>query len=166
MSHESATTIARQIAAVPARTSSETWGAIVDLVTEPGSTAHQDLTAITSIAAIVISEEYTREAPIIIMPASGPRIRVRTVHGTDAIEAINEETPLYSGRLTGPGWTVSLPCGPDDLDDLATALAGTPAVVVRDTGEGLNADAPAAAHSTAGGSSATPIIDLSELRRS
>jgi hypothetical protein len=162
---ESASTIARQIAAVPARTSSETWQAIADLLARPGSVEHQDLTAITGVAAILISEEYTRDAPIIVIPASGSRIRLRTVHGMDAIEAISNERPLYGGGLTEPGWRMSLPCGTDDVEEMAVALAATPAITVRDISEGLNIEVDAASGHSADAVPAVPVINLDEMRR-
>lgn len=163
MISESASVISRRIAAVPARTSTETWQAIVELLAEAGSQAHQDLTAITSIAAILISEEYTRDAPIVVKPASGARIRVRTVHGMDAIEAINDETPLYAGGLSEPGWSVSLPCGSADLEEITAALSGVAAITVRDTSEGISALADDRTNGRTG--AAVPVIDLSEMRR-
>jgi hypothetical protein len=78
--NESASTIARRIASVPARTSTETWQAIIELLAEAGSAAHRELTDVTSIAGILISEEYTRESPIVIKPETGSRIRVYTIH--------------------------------------------------------------------------------------
>lgn len=169
MNSEALSVIARRIAAIPARTSTETWQAIVELLAPPGSAAHRDLTAITGVAAILISEEYTRQAPIVVMPASGPRIRVHTIHGMDAIEAISEETPLYGGGLTEPGWQVSLPCGTSDLDEMTAALAATPAITVRDASEGLTAStavgAGSAAEAVPAMPAAVPVIDLDEMRR-
>jgi len=161
---ESASAISRRIAAIPARTSTETWQAIVDLLAEAGSEAHQELIAVTSIAAILISEEYTRDTPIVVKPISGARIRVRTVHGMDAIEAINDETPLYTGGLSEPGWSVSLPCGADDLDEMTAALSGVDAITVRDTSEGLSASSASGTNS--GAISAVPVINLNEMGRS
>lgn len=161
MNTEAVSVIARRVSAVPARTSSETWHAIVELVSEPGSAARADLTSITSIAAIVISEEYTRDAPIVIMPASGPRIRVHTVHGMDAIDHLPEETPLYGARLAGPGLQVSLPCGAADLEAITADLAGMPAVTVRDADEGFAAQSQPTAPAVSG----SPVIDLAEMGR-
>lgn len=168
MNHEAASVIARRIAAIPARTSVETWQTIVDLLAPPGSGAHRELTTITSVAAILIAEEYTRRAPIVIMPAAGARIRVHTVHGVEAIEAIGEETPLYGGGLTQPGWRMSLPCGADDLDDITAELAAMPAITVRDLSEGLSVQAAGAADVAANAAPATgtmPFVDLTEMRR-
>jgi hypothetical protein len=164
VNHEAASVIARRVAAIPVRTSAETWQAIIDLLAPTGSAAHRELTAITSVAAILIAEEYTSQAPIVIMPAAGARIRVHTVHGMDAIEAIGEETPLYGGGLTQPGWRMSLPCGADDLDDITAELAAIPAITVRDLNEGLNVQAAAAA-GVAADTAPTPFIDLTEMGR-
>lgn len=167
MNHESTSVIARRIAAIPARTSTETWQAIIDLLGSPGSAAHCELTTITSLGAILIAEEYTSQAPIVVMPAAGPRIRIHTVHGMDAIEAIGEETPLYGGGLTQPGWSMSLPCGTDDLDDMAAELAASPAITVRDLREGFSVQESAAtdAADVVSAAGAAPLIDLNEMRR-
>jgi hypothetical protein len=166
VNNEAASVVARRIAAVPVRTSSETWHAIVDLLCAPGSAAHRDLTAITSVAAILISEEYTREAPIVVMPASGPRVRVQTVHGTEAIEHIGEETPLYGEWLTEAGWSMSLPCGAADLEEITAAVIGIPAVTVRDMSEGITVQVQSAAGpGLTAVPSASPVIDLKEMGR-
>lgn len=167
MNHESTSVIARRIAAIPARTSTETWQAIADLLGSSGSTAHRELTAITSVGAILISEEYTSQAPIVVMPVTGPRIRIHTVHGMDAIEAIGEETPLYGGGLTESGWSMSLPCGTDDLDQMAAELATFPAITVRDLREGLSVQESVSANAAdvVSATGAAPLIDLNEMGR-
>jgi hypothetical protein len=71
------------------------------------------LEAITNIAALLIADEYTRDAPIVVMPAAGPRIRVYTVHGAAAIDDEGDETPPATWPLIEPGWRLSLPpCSP------------------------------------------------------
>jgi hypothetical protein len=135
--------IARRLAAIPVRTSVDTWTAVIDLLTPPGAPARADLESITNVAALLISEEYTRDAPIIVTPRTGARIRIYTVHGTDAIDIIHEETPLATYPLHEPGWALSLPCGIDDLDDLQSALSAFPYVAVRDATEGITIEAAA-----------------------
>jgi hypothetical protein len=133
--------VSRRIPAVPVRTSAQAWTAIVELVTAPGQPARADLEAISNIAAMLISEEYTRDAPIVFMPTIGPRVRIYTVHGTAAIEDGGDEAPLANWPLVEQGWRVSLPCGIDDIDDVRASLRAFAFVDVRDTTEGITAAA-------------------------
>lgn len=141
----------RRIGSVPERTASQTWYAITDLIAEAGSTAHASLLQATGIASMLIAEAYTRDAPIVVTPALGSRVRIYTAHGQDASDVIAEETPLAAWPTDDPGWAVSLPCGQADLDYAAAAVAQIPGVTVRDAALGLALDGrEAAASSTAG----------------
>ena len=82
--------VSRKVAAIPVRTSVETWNTVAALLAAPNDAARATLEAITSVAAMLIGEEYTRDAPIVVTPASGPRVRVYTVHGAAAIDADGE----------------------------------------------------------------------------
>ncbi|MEW1568585.1 hypothetical protein AB0454_37130 [Streptomyces sp. NPDC093509] len=137
--------IARRIASAPHRTSSQTWQAIVDLLAPNAGTARTTLLAVVGPSSVTIAEEYTSNAAIVVMPATGPRIRIRTVHGSDALDAAQSETPLSSRPLDQTGWLLSLPCAEDDLDELRAALAGHSQVSVRalddDVPDGIPAQA-------------------------
>lgn len=139
------TVVVRRIGSVPARTSSETWQAIVDTIAEPGNDAHSTLIAATGIASMLIAESYTRDAPVVISPPVGPRVRVYTVHGPDADDAISEEAALATWPTAGSGWTVSLPCAEEDLTFAAASLAALSEVSVRDAALGLAAELTSAA---------------------
>src|SRR5215469_4124100 len=106
--------VSRAVAAIPVRTSVGTWEAITDLLAPAGTAGRGRLEGVTNIAAVLITAEYTQQEPIVVMPSSGPRIRIRTVHGADAEEARTEEVSLASSPCAEPGWTLSLPCGVDD----------------------------------------------------
>lgn len=153
--------ISRRVSSVPVRTSVETWNTIVALLAEPGDSARASLEAITSIAAMLITDEYTRGTPIVVAPATGPRVRVYTVHGTAAIDDDADETPLSTWPLAEPGWRLSLPCGIDDIDDVRAALRQYPGIDVRDTTEGITVDAVATGPRTAGSMS----INYGEMER-
>jgi hypothetical protein len=142
------TIVARRIASVPQRTSSATWQAIIDLLAPDAGAARSALTAITGPAAIAIAEEYTSNAPLVVIPASGPRVRIYTVHGPDAAETEQEETALMTRPLAAPGWTLSLPCGAEDLDELRQAVDAHPQISVRDLTEPATAEADSAAATT------------------
>ncbi len=154
------TVIARRIASVPVRTSVGTWTAVTDLLTPVGSAPRSELEAVTNIAAMLISEEYTQDAPIVVTPRQGARIRIYTVHGIDAVDTRNDEAPLATYPLQEPGWAMSLPCGIDDIDDIRAALHAYPNITVRDATEGITVEA------TTGASAAGSLeIDYDEMER-
>ena len=110
---------------------------------------------------MLIAEEYSREAPIVVMPATGDRVRIYTLHGAAAIEG-DEPAALATWPLTEPGWEISLPCGAADLDDVRTALKPHPSFEVRDLTEGITTASAVPPQSTNG----RVVIDYSELERS
>lgn len=155
------TVAARRVAAIPVRTSTQTWHAVVELLARVNSPAASELLAITNVAAILISEEYTAQAPIVVSGGDGPRVRIYTVHGTDAIHALDDELPLASFPTDGTSWSVSLPCGVDDFDDLRDALGATKGRIdFRDVTQGITL--PDAAPTATRG---RLQIDLGELNR-
>jgi hypothetical protein len=153
--------VSRRVPSVPVRTSVETWKAIVVLLTRADHEARTSLVAITNIAAMLITEESTRDAPIVVVPVAGPRVRVYTVHGTAAVDDDGDETPLATWPLAEPGWRLSLPCGIDDIDDVRAALQQYPFIDVRDVTEGITVDAVALAPRAAGSVS----INYDEMER-
>lgn len=130
----------RRLGSVPERTSSQTWHAIADLIAAPGSCAHATLLRAAGVASMLIAEAYTQHAPIIATPGTGLRVRIYTVHGADAQDAMVEEMPLTTWPTADPGWAVSLPCETADVDFASTALAQVPEVTVRDAALGLGLD--------------------------
>lgn len=152
--------VSRTVAAIPVRTSVATWKAVTDLLAPGDSAGRGRLEAVTNIAAILITAEYTRQAPIVVIPASGPRIRICTAHGLDAAEALAVEIPLAVSPSAEPGWTMSLPCGIDDMDEIRAALAGHPGIDARDVIDGITVDEPVESAATGGWS-----IDYEEMER-
>ena len=152
--------VSRTVAAIPVRTSVATWKAVTDLLAPEGSAGRERLGAVTNIAAVLITAEYTRQAPIIVIPASGPRIRILTTHGPDAAEAQVAEIPLAVSPCAEPGWTMSLPCGVDDIEEIRAALGRHPGIKVRDVTDGITVDEPAQGAAADGWS-----IDYEEMER-
>ncbi|WP_405086359.1 hypothetical protein [Microbispora sp. NBC_01389] len=154
------TVLARRVASLPVRTAGDTWLTIVDLLSAPGTAAHNQLLAASNVAAMLISEEYTADNPIDVAPVFGPRVRIYTLHGDNAIEDNDAVLPLPSKPVVGDGWVVSLPCGEDDFDDASEALSGVLGVIVRPLGQ---EKATAASTANTGGITSAPgvIIDLS-----
>lgn len=151
----------RQVPSVPVRTSVATWNTIIDLLAAPDTTARADLAAVTSTVAMLIAEEYTREAPIVVLPATGDRVRVYTLHGTAAVEG-EDPAPLATWPLAEPDWRISLPCGAVDLAEVRAALQPYPRFEVRDVAEGITATSTPPVPRTNGRVS----INYAELERS
>lgn len=165
------TVVARRVAAVPARTATDTWRAITALLTADGDPARSMLEAVTNVAAMLIAEEYTALAPIVVLPATGDRIRIYTVHGEIAADAMHEEQPLASWPLQATGWTISLPCEELDLADTTAALCAHPGFTARDLSTAADSTAESAVDSNgaaarAVGGRGALVVDLEELRRS
>ena len=158
----SVTVVARRIAAVPFRTAGETWREIADLLATPGTAGHGELLDAAGPAAMLITEEHTRDAPILVTADSGPQIRLYTLHGDRALDDGTDETPLPDRPADRPGWHLQFPCSGEDLVDVTTVLTGHPHISVRDVAE------VAAATSSAGGASAARptgrlVVDRSQL---
>jgi hypothetical protein len=117
------TTIARRtFASSPKRDAAQTWGAIIDLVTQGrNGPARQELLAVAGIAASIIADRAPQDAPIVVT-CDGPRTRLYCVYDGDAIGGSDtNEDPLGFDPLQGD-WRISLPCQPDDLSWVQSAL--------------------------------------------
>ena len=99
----STSVIVRRVAAVPERTASNTWRAIADLIAASGSIAHATLLRAAGVASLLIAEAYTRDVPVVVTPATGSRVRIYTVHGQEAADAISEEGLLATWPTADPG---------------------------------------------------------------
>ena len=154
------TVIARRITSIPVRNSTETWQVICNLLAQPHEKARELLEAAAGVASMLISEEYTTESPIILW-GGGPRVRIYTLHGTDAIEPDSaQETPLQFVPTSGD-WHLSFPAKDIDVEMAATALADiSPRMTARDIEESKN-EAITSMRTDDG----TPIIRFDELER-
>ena len=158
------TAVARRVASIPVRTSVETWQVICDLLAQPGTAAHGDLTAISSIAAVLIAEEYTSAAPVIVTAGGSPRVRVYTVHGDNAPDAEADEQQLPLVPCENEDWAVSLPCAAIDLAEITSALDGSTRFKVRDLDDGIHLvkDSKSTQRDAA---RSFPVINLAEMER-
>ncbi|MDS0133207.1 MULTISPECIES: hypothetical protein [unclassified Amycolatopsis] len=152
--------IVRTVPSTPIRTSVQTWETIVGLLTEAGQEAQAKLTAVTGVAATLIAEEYTSLAPIVVKPARGERVRIYTAHGALALEG-EEPPPLATWPLVEAGWSLSLPCAAEDIDEMRDLLEKHPEIEVRDLADGITAAAAPACASAPG----TFTINYDELER-
>jgi hypothetical protein len=117
------TTVARRtFASSPKRDATETWAAIIDLLTQGRSgVARDELLAVAGIAASNIADRAPQYAPIVIT-CDGPRTRLYCLYDDDAIAGsdVNED-PLGFDPLQGD-WRISLPCLLDDLSWVQSSL--------------------------------------------
>ena len=82
------------------------------------------------------------------------------MHGDAAADAHDDEMPLATFPTDSASWSLSLPCGVDDLEDVRRALSAHPRIDVRDVTDGVTL--PEAASRTTTGRLA---VDLRELNR-
>mgnify|MGYP000020161757 CR=1 FL=1 len=152
------TTYARRIAASPARTASDTWRAIADLIASDDGAAHEILVGVVNPGALLIADEATASSPLVLVGA-GPRLNVYTVHGTDAANGDNVNEAPVSGLDLNGAWTLYLPDHPTE-PGLISALVNDAHIVI--------GAPPAPTPTNSGGASGSRIggVDLSALETS
>lgn len=117
-----ATVARRDFRSSPHRDAGETWSAIVEMLSAPGSEARLVLVDVAGIAASIIADRACSGSPIIVS-CEGPQTRIYCLYDDDAIDGSDSnEDPLGYDPLKGD-WTVSLPCEADDLEWVSAALA-------------------------------------------
>jgi len=141
------TVVVRRIAATPARSATEAWSVIVDLLAPPSGAARNELDGTSGIGASLIAAETMRDSPIVVSGV-GPRLRIYCLFDELAILGDGaSENPLAFWPTDGD-WTMSIPCPPEDLDWVRAALATrSTRITARDMGEkaGSEAEQPAQA---------------------
>lgn len=155
------TVIARRVASTPARSVSETWAAICQLLApDLESAARQELSAVQGIASSSIASEATKDAAIVVW-GGGPRARIYTVFDDDAItkDGINED-PLPRSPTAGD-WRMSIPCPPEDVNWMRAQLARVSSrVFARPLDEDVAED-----EDSGGGSSQAMKINVGEFMK-
>jgi hypothetical protein len=147
---------------MPVRTATQTWTALCDLLAPSGTTARNELDAITGVAALIITEEYSSDAAIVVSGA-GPQVRIYTLHGDKALDAEGEPVLPLQTKLPESGWTLSLPARGDDVAAVSSGLTGRSGrVLVRDTAEAQHESTPPA---TTQGEETVSHIDISTLMK-
>jgi hypothetical protein len=116
------TVVSRRFASTPQRDASDTWSAIVSLLTRNASGKNRDeLLAVAGVASSVIADQAARDAAIVVT-CDGPRTRIYCLYDEAAIEGGDaSEDALGFDPLAG-NWAVSLPCDADDLSWVRGAL--------------------------------------------
>lgn len=116
------TVASRVIRSSPHRDTSSTWALIVDLLTQgKEGPARTELMAVTGVASSIIAER-SPEGAAIVVTCDGPRTRIYCLYDDDAIDGSDgKEDALGYDPLKGD-WAISLPCSPDDLSWVQSAL--------------------------------------------
>ena len=116
-----ATVVRRTIRSSPHRDTLATWQVIVDLLTSTNMDARTELERISGIAISTIADRAC-EGSGIIVSCNGPQTRFYCLFDDEAIDGSNaNEDILMFDPLSG-NWAMSLPCHPDDLSWVQTAL--------------------------------------------
>lgn len=115
------TVIVRTFAATPAKTASETWERIVELISDVSSASRKELDSVAGITASVIAEETPSQTPIVVA-GNGPRLRVYCVYGEDAVLGEGCDEDSLSWNPTEGDWRLYLPCPKEDLGWIGEAL--------------------------------------------
>jgi hypothetical protein len=117
-----ATVVGRTFRSSPHRDGIRTWEAIVVMLThgKPNDNS-RELLSISGVAASLITDQCPKNAPIVVT-CDGPRTRIYCTYDENAMDGTGEnEDSLGFDPLNGT-WAISLPCHPDDLDWVQTAL--------------------------------------------
>lgn len=96
---------------------------------------------------MLIADEVTSKAPIVLIPNAGARVRVYTLHGDAAVDSDSSEQPLAACPTSGDDWVISVPSSTEEIEWVRTSLVSLPHFVVRDLSDGIEASAePTAKH--------------------
>ena len=132
--------IRRDIASLPARTSKETWGAIVKLITGADSVDTAQLEAASSVLCSAIADEHSASVPIVVKGGAS-RLVIYTVHGADAMEAGLVVDKLSWNPTASDAWAMTVPCSNEDVGWMSKALKErAPRITVHDVNETPDAD--------------------------
>jgi len=136
--------IRRDIASLPARTSKETWEAIVKLITGAHSLDTTQLEAATSVLCSAIADEHSASVPIVVKGGAS-RLVIYTVHGADAMEVGLAVDKLSWNPTASNAWAMTVPCSYEDVGWMSKALKErAPRITVHDVNEKPDADVESA----------------------
>jgi len=111
----------RKFRSTPFRDSSETWAAIVQLLTHANEEAKRELELVAGTASSCIADQAVKTAPIIVT-CDGSRTRIYCLYDDDALDQSDfNEAVLGFDPLKG-NWSISLPCTKDDLTWVQSSL--------------------------------------------
>ena len=116
-----ATVTRRTFRSSPHRDALATWAAISDLLTRTNTGAQQELSIVAGIASSIIADKACENSPIIVS-CEGPQTRIYCLYDDDAIDGSDANEDVLGFDPLKGDWSISLPCEPDDLGWVKSAL--------------------------------------------
>lgn len=116
-----ATVTRRTFRSSPHRDALTTWAAISDLLTRTNIGAQQELGSVAGIASSIIADKACKNSPIIVS-SEGPQTRIYCLYDDEAIDGSDANEEVLGFDPLNGDWSISLPCEPDDLDWVQSAL--------------------------------------------
>lgn len=104
--------ISRRFAACPARTASDAWEVIVNVIAAESESAKKELIGISGVIASIISDETPATNAITVI-GTGARLRVYCLYGDDALSDDANEAALTWKPFDGE-WEIHFPV--EDID--------------------------------------------------
>jgi hypothetical protein len=117
--------VRRDVSAIPLRAASETWDAIVDLVTGPGSRDVCQLRDAVGVMGSIIADEHPANCAV-VLEGVGAQLRIYCRYGMKAIEEGAKVDPLTWNPTAGE-WSMRVPCDADNIAWVRASLARTSA---------------------------------------
>lgn len=106
--------VRRDIASIPRRSAKETWDAIVNLITGPGSVDPSSLQDAASILQSLITDEHPAKVPIVVK-GSGNRLVIYLSYGEDAMDA-DLSVDSLTWNPTAGDWSMTAPSDATDVE--------------------------------------------------
>jgi len=127
--------VRRDISAIPSRSASETWEAIIDLVTRKGSKDVRWLRDAVGVMGSIIADEHPKDCAM-VLEGVGAQLRIYCRYGMGAAEEGDAVDPLTWNPKAGD-WTLHVPCDEENIAWVKNSLAGTsPRIKVFDVSDG------------------------------
>lgn len=105
----------------PHRDALTTWATISALLTRTNTGAQQELGSVAGIASSIIADKACENSPIIVS-CEGPQTRIYCLFDDDAIDGSDANEDVLGFDPLKGDWSISLPCEPDDLGWVQSAL--------------------------------------------
>ena len=116
-----ATVTRRTFRSSPHRDALATWAAISGALTRTNTDAQQELGSVAGIASSIIADKACESSPILVS-CEGPQTRIYCLYDDDAIDGSDANEDVLGFDPLKGDWSISLPCEPDDLDWVQSAL--------------------------------------------
>jgi hypothetical protein len=115
--------VRRDVSAIPLRSASETWEAIIDLVTGQGSKDIRQLQDAVGVMGSIIADEHLKDCAI-VLKGVGAQLRIYCRYGMKAIEE-GAKLDSLTWNPTAGDWTMHVPCDAENMEWVKASLART-----------------------------------------